>query len=126
LSEKVQAAWREIGKVLDEMKVVTLAHGHGLELLAGNIVEVRELRAEVEKYGRYQTVRMTNGTKKQVIRPAVVALSDAEKRQRAMMEQFGLTPSAETRVNERRADEKAKENPAAKYFTKPTLVHSKG
>jgi P27 family predicted phage terminase small subunit len=114
----------EIARVLDSMKVLNLSHGHALEQMACNLVEIREIREEIEKTGRFQNVRMTNGAKKQTIRPAVLALSDAEKRWRAMMEQFGMTASAETRVNARPEEEESKD-PAQKYF-KPRLVPPAG
>lgn len=116
LSEKVRAAWMEIGEVLHhKMKVLTLAHGHLLEQMANNLIEKRELIEEIDKHGRFQTVRMTNGAKKQVVRPAVLALADADKRFRALMEQCGITPSAQARVNAP-PDEEEKTDPASKYF----------
>ena len=114
LSEKVKAAWMEIAVVLHDMRVLTLNHGHALEQMAENLVEIRQLRRGIKKSGRFQTVRTTNGSKKKIIHPAQLALSDGEKRFRAMIEQFGLTPSAASRVTVQ-PDEEPRD-PAAEFF----------
>lgn len=123
LSDAQRAAWLEIGAVLLEMKVLSTVHGHALEQAACNLVEIRELRDYIARNKRFVTGRATNGSKKITVSPAQLALSDAEKRYRAMMEQFGMTPSAATRVHAKKEEDDKPKNPAEKYFgTKPTLV----
>src|SRR5262245_4194915 len=122
LTDEVKAEWRFFGEILHkQMRILTMAHGPLLQELAENRVEIRQLRAEIEKDGRFQKIRMTNGSKRQVVRPAVLALSDAEKRYRALLEQCGLTPVAESRVNAK-APEENKNNAAAKYFNRGKVI----
>jgi P27 family predicted phage terminase small subunit len=114
LSDDVKNAWLEIGRVLNLTRVITHAHGHALEQMAEELVEIREHRRELKKNrSRYQTIRTTNGSKKQIMHPAQFALSDAEKRFRVMLEEFGMTPSAATRVT---AQPTEKPDPATAEF----------
>lgn len=114
LSERAKTAWPVLAKELDRMGVLTLADVFALEQLAENYAEVLDHReALVKNKSRYQTIRTTNGTRKKVFHPAQLALSDSEKRFRAMLEQFGLTPSSRSRVD---AKPQAVKDPFEKFL----------
>lgn len=107
--------WNEFGKILTEMRVLTVADGPALEQLVSEYVEILDHRAKLKK-SRFQTIRTTNGSKKTIVHPAQYLLSDAEKRFRAMLEQFGLTPAARSRVTVDPEDPNKPTDPASKYF----------
>ena|SRR3990167_583067 len=115
VSKSAALAWGIVSVKLDQMGVLTLADSWALEQIAENYAEIMALRKIVKK-SRFQTVITTNGSKKKVHHPAWVQLSDAEKRFRMMMEQFGLTPASRSKVNAEPPDEGEKD-PAAKYFS---------
>lgn len=115
LSKAAATAWGALSVRLDQMGVLTLADSWALEQLAENYAEIVDWRKIVKNKGRMITKYNTNGDKVLIVNPAVIALSDAEKRFRAMMCEFGLTPSSRSRVNADPKD-KEKEDPAAAYF----------
>lgn len=100
---------------LDEMGVLTYADAWAIEQLAENYAEILEWRKIIDDDGRIVTITMTSGEERDVVNPACIALADAEKRFRAMLCEFGLTPSARSRVNAK-PQEKPNRDPAAKYF----------
>ena len=114
LTKKVMLAWGLIAAKLDKMGVLTIADAWALEQLAENYEEILTLRKTVRRT-RFQTVVTATGSKRKVHHPAWQQLADTEKRFRAMMEQFGLTPASRSKVNADPDDEKEKD-PAAKYF----------
>lgn len=107
-------AWGALSVKLDQMGVLTLADTWALEQLAENYAEILALRKIVKK-ARFQNITTTNGSKKKVHHPGWIQLSDAEKRFRQMMLEFGLTPASRSKVNASPQD-KGEKDPAAKYF----------
>lgn len=114
LSEAAKAAWKSLAQRLDEMGVLSLADGWALEQLAENYCEILECRALLKDGGRVITRKDVKGNDQLSTHPAVIQLSDAEKRFRAMMVEFGLTPSSRSRVKTHGTKEE--KDPAAKYF----------
>src|SRR5262245_20007818 len=94
LGSIAKKAWPEFAAKLDEMGVLTYADAWALEQLAEEYAEILQLRKEIKKNGCLSTRTNKFGEKYKYINPACLALSDAEKRFRAMMAEFGLTPSA--------------------------------
>lgn len=115
ISDRAKLAWGAMAVKLDEMGVLTYADAWALEQLAENYAEILEWRKIIENTGRMTIITTTKGDERDVVNPACIALSDTEKRFRAMMAEFGLTPSSRSRVNAK-PPEKAKADPAAKYF----------
>jgi len=116
LSKKQAVAWGAMSVKLDEMGVLTVADGWALERLAGVYAEILEWQEIIADDGRMIEQLMSDGeTVRKVVNPACIALSDADKRFKAYMAEFGLTPSARSRVNVKPPDEE-KEDPAKKYF----------
>ena len=98
MSEQAKKAWAAVSVKLDKIGVLTEVDDWALEQLCENYAEILELRAEIKKDGRFQTVTNKNGDTRTVNHPAATQLADAERRFKAMLEQFGLTPSARVRV----------------------------
>lgn len=115
ISARAKTAWGAMAVKLDEMGVLTYADAFALEQLAENYAEILAWRKIIDDTGRMVTITMTTGKEREVVNPACIALSDSEKRFRAMMCEFGLTPSSRSRVNVK-PQEKETQDPAAKYF----------
>lgn len=115
LSDKAKVAWGLLAARLDRMGVLTEADAWALEELAENYVEVVAIRRRIATEGRTQTVETKNGDVRKISNPLVIQHSDAAKRFRALMCEFGLTPSARTRVNAE-TDGNEEKDPAAEFF----------
>lgn len=122
LKGKGRTFWRQIQPILDEMGVMTTADPQALALLCDVLAEYVEARDLVRRYGMTYESQTMNAHTKRVLnaeeepdededvfdpnamsvmirpRPEVRIASDAWRRARAMMQEFGLTPSARTRV----------------------------
>jgi P27 family predicted phage terminase small subunit len=113
LPPRAKVAFQQLGERLDAMGVITLADGMALELLAMAYEEWRSANdlildaAELSKFegdvvhykdGMTYDTQSDAGT---IIRahPASRLASDAFKRIRAMLVEFGLTPSSRARVH---------------------------
>jgi len=113
LSGQARAVWVRFAGLLDRAGVLTEADASALEQLCAAHVEVASLRADLEENGRFQTVRTGSGDVMERVRPAYTALMDADRRLRAWLVEFGLTPAARAKV---KADPARAEDPAEKYF----------
>lgn len=114
LSPKAMVAWGAMAAKLDRLRMMTELEDWALEQLCENYVEIVELRADVAVNGRFQTVITKSGDAMERVRPAYTMLADAERRFRAMMAEFGLTPSSRARVQATPDEQNA--DPAAAYF----------
>jgi P27 family predicted phage terminase small subunit len=103
LSEPAQEAWGRLAPVLSDMKVLTVADAEALGMLcetaaeywqATDVIARRGMTYEVEWYTK--TGDLLKTTTEQ--RPEVRIRSDAAKRLKSLMEQFGLTPSARAKL----------------------------
>jgi P27 family predicted phage terminase small subunit len=109
--------WEWLAPVLGDMAVLTTADPHSLGLLSDAYAEYIEHQAYLREHGRtYESRHLqmdTDGnTFERVIirpRPEVGMMQDAWKRTRAGMQDFGLNPSARSRI--RTADPKGEEDP---------------
>jgi P27 family predicted phage terminase small subunit len=114
LSERGREIWGWATSVLDRMAVLTEADPLALERLCETLVEIEELKDDIREHGRYQQVETKVGGVMERARPAVGMLQDADRRVRAWLTEFGLTPSARARVPTRSHDEG--KDPAEAYF----------
>jgi len=115
LSPAALVVWGRASAVLDRMGVLTEADTIGLERICETYVEVVDLTADIAKRGRTQRVKTKAGGYMERQRPQFMMLSDADKRLRAWIVEFGQTPSARSRVHAE-DDAGRKEDPFAKYF----------
>lgn len=115
LSDAARVAWGRLTVLLDRMGVLTEADAYALERLAELYAEMVALGEVIAAEGRvYETVTET-GSSIYRPRPEVAMLSDADRRFRAYLIEFGLTPAARSKVKSD-GGEQDTANPAAAYF----------
>lgn len=115
MSDAARVAWGRLTVILDRMGVLTEADAYALERLAELYAEMVALSEVIAAEGRtYETVTET-GSSIFRPRPEVAMLADADRRFRAYLIEFGLTPAARSKVKADGGDEE-KANPAAAYF----------
>lgn len=106
--------WRRVAPVLSRMGVLTVADTDALALLCSVLADVIELEEDIRKKGReYESYIELEGEKGETIvkrivrpRPQVAMLSDARRMVKAMWVEFGMTPSARSRVKANTGDGK--------------------
>ena len=91
--------WRELVPELDEMGVLTTADGFALALLCEAWAECLEAGEILAREGLTYTRTTAAGSTSVAARPEVAMRSDAWKRMKSMMVEFGLTPSSRSRVS---------------------------
>lgn len=99
LSSAALEHWRKIAPELDALGVLTTADGFALELLCEAYSDWRAACEAIETHG--QTYKRTTAAGKSTVatRPEVAVRNDSWKRYKSMLVEFGMTPSARTRVN---------------------------
>jgi P27 family predicted phage terminase small subunit len=97
------------------MGVLSEVDAIALELLSEAYSDYLGARAEIKAFGAETYATETaNGDKMYRTHPAVAQRNDADRRIRGWLTEFGLTPSARTRV---KADgQSEQDDPAASYF----------
>jgi P27 family predicted phage terminase small subunit len=115
VSDKARETWGYVSALLDGMGVLTKVDAVALEMLCEAYADYLTSRAELEAFGSnyYETVNQTGGVMHRA-HPAVAVMRDADRRIKAWLAEFGMTPSARTRV---RADGEQEADPADSYFT---------
>jgi P27 family predicted phage terminase small subunit len=130
VSEKAKASWPYIAGLLVDMGVLAVNDAIGLEALCEAYAEVREAREslkrpitltdsegnsyEVAKGGELVYVTVGKGGPMIRVRPEMAVIADADRRLRACLAEFGLTPAARSRVQV--LDGKEEDNPLAKFI----------
>lgn len=99
LSDDARVAWSMLAAKLDRMRVLTEADAWALEELAETYVEVVQIRRRIARDGRVLTVKNKRSGTRKISNPLVIQYSDAAKRFRALMGEFGLTPASRPRIN---------------------------
>lgn len=108
-------AWRRWSKALLDMGVLAEVDGGALALLV--FAECRFIAAKERLQFAGEDIPTTNGN---VVRsPAALAVDKAFEEYRAMLTEFGLTPSARTRVTTVAKQDTAGDPVAAKFFSGP-------
>ena len=93
------AVWDEFAAELDAMQVLTLADRAALAVLVSAYCDWLEADDAIEEHGLTQTRTTKGGDSYAAPRPEVAIRSDAWKRYKSMLVEFGLTPSARTRIS---------------------------
>ena len=116
LSPHAKDAWRKLAPLLASMGVLTVADAMALERLCECYAEVRTLQKAISDAGGpfYQT-KTDKGDTMHRVRPEQTTLQNADMRLKAYLAEFGLTPSARTRVKVA-GEGGAKDDPLNKYF----------
>jgi P27 family predicted phage terminase small subunit len=99
-------AWNDLAERLFGMKVLADGDSTALELLVVAYTEWRYAVATVEEEGSVYCTTTENGDKMYRARPEVAIASDAWRRLSSMLREFGLTPSARTKVSTAPSNEK--------------------
>jgi len=99
LSPKAKTAWKSLVAHLEGMGIISQPDGMALEQLCAAYAEWRDLIKDVEKVGYTYTATGAGGEPLIKANPAVAMASDAQKRIRGLLQEFGLTPSSRTKVN---------------------------
>lgn len=93
-----KAAWRTLAKTLKDMGLESSSDRKALELLCSVYEEWREAREVVKDEGMTYERHTAEGGLVIAVRPEVRIAADAFRRLQRMMLEFGLTPSARSRV----------------------------
>lgn len=99
LSDQAKEAYLDLSEILADMQVLTKADRTALEMLCDAYAEYRQARAFVEQYGMTYGVTTKEGDTLHKVYPQVGIASDAYKRVRSMMTEFGLTPASRGKVS---------------------------
>lgn len=91
--------YAELAGILERMQVMTKADGKALELLADAYGLYREARRIIEEEGLTYESTSDSGGKMIRARPEIGIASDAAKRIRALLSEFGMTPSSRSRLH---------------------------
>jgi P27 family predicted phage terminase small subunit len=91
-------AWRRLAPRLQAMGVLTTVDTEALGLLCDTLALYLETSEVVAEKGATYRARSTTGRVIIKTRPEVAIAADAYKRVKSMMAEFGLTPSARSRV----------------------------
>lgn len=113
LSQLAKECWDDLAPKIDRMGLLTEADDKMLEMACELYAEIRALRADIAKLGRYQVVLTKTGDEMERARPAVSMLSDAERRFRGYATEFGLSPASRSRLT---AQENREIDPSEAFF----------
>jgi len=115
MSDRGRETWGYVSGLLDRMGILSEVDAVALELLCEAYADYLAARAELKAFGSETYATETaNGDKMYRSHPAVAQRNDADRRIRGWLAEFGMTPSARTRV---KADgQSEQDDPAAAYF----------
>ncbi len=114
LSEKAKAAWPVIEKLLSDMNVLTISDGIALETLCEAYADLRSARESLSKpitiqgeggkslqlaaAGELTYITFGKGGPMVRNRPELALIADAERRLKASLSDFGLTPASRSKI----------------------------
>lgn len=115
MSDKARETWGYVSGLLDRMGVLCEVDAVALEMLCEAYADYLAARDELKIFGsEYYTTLTAAGDKMHRAHPAVAQKNDADRRIRGWLAEFGMTPSARSRV---KSDGDAnEEESAAAYF----------
>ena len=106
LDTDARAAWRQLAPQLKAMRVLTKIDGHALARYCRFWSRWRRAEAFIEKNGDVYPLKDENGRIKCLMPFPQVAVANKLAQQLTRLEQeFGMTPSARTRIRVERAEE---------------------
>ena len=113
MGERAKSAWKFVADVLDEMGVLSEADSLARERLVECYVEIWEAQQIINAEGRVYETTGSNGEPMKRSHPAVKQLQDADRRFKSYLVEFGLTPSARSKV---KTSGKEKKSSIEDYF----------
>jgi P27 family predicted phage terminase small subunit len=114
VSDKARETWGYVVAALDQTGVLAKPDALALELLCEAYADYLDARAALKDRGSnyYETVNQTGGVMYRA-HPAVAVMQDADRRIKAWLGEFGMTPSARSRVH---GETPEPDDTAADYF----------
>ena len=115
LSERAQTYWKEVSGMLYDMGVLGQVDVSSLEALCCAYTDFREAIETLEREEHY--IRSTTPSGGTIIRahPAFAQKSDADRRLRHWLTEFGMTPSSRSRIKAN-AEKQQEDDTAERYF----------
>jgi P27 family predicted phage terminase small subunit len=98
LSEAARETWDRIADMLEAMGIATTADSLALGQLCEAVADYESAAAEIAKRGAYYSTAMESGSTMYRAHPALAAKADGDRRIRGWVAEFGLSPSARSRV----------------------------
>lgn len=115
MSELAKKAWPKVSRILSGLSVLTVADGLALEGLCEAYAELQAARKALrDAGGEYYKAMTEEGGVMWRAHPAVAARNDADRRLRAWLVEFGLTPAARSKV--KMDGEPQESDPAERFF----------
>lgn len=115
LSDAGKVAWGKLTVLLDRMGVLTEADTHALERLCDCYADILVCRELLVRDGWTYTTLTAQGDTLIKGNPAANQLRAADAQFKSYLIEFGLTPSARSKVHSNKDDEE-KADPLASYF----------
>lgn len=114
VTETAREAWGYVSGMLDRAGVLTEIDAPALESLCEAYADLRAAREALKAFGSryYETISQSGGVMHRP-HPALSDMQDADRRIRAWLVEFGMTPSARSRV---KVDGAKDEDEADKFF----------
>jgi len=114
MSDKARETWGYVTGLLDRMGILTEVDALALEMLCEAYADFLAASATLKELGSdyYETTNQSGSTMYRA-HPALAKKQDADRRIRGWLAEFGMTPSARSRV---KADGEQEEDPAEAYF----------
>jgi P27 family predicted phage terminase small subunit len=116
LSDEAKVAWGRMSVLLDRMGVLTEADAYALERGCAVYAEILRYQELVNQDGPTYETTNTQGDRSIKANPAVAMLADADRRFKAWLVEFGLTPAARSKVHVQNADDDQKEDHLQEFF----------
>ena len=107
LDESAQAAWEQLAPQLEDMGVLTVIDGQALTLLCQTWAKWKEAELAIREHGAVSPIYNADGSLKYMQQSPHVSIARSAADQLAkMFREFGMTPSARTRIEvpERKQD----------------------
>ena len=109
--------WEQLVPMLENMKVITVADGIALYLLAETYATWRRADDMIKKHGDVYPIKTDDGKVKYLQQSPYVAIArNSGKALKDLLCEFGLTPSARSRVQTTGDNQSKQQDERMKYF----------
>ena len=110
--------WSQLVPLLQDMDVLTVADGMALSLLCETFASWRKAEEMLQKSGEVYPILDGNGETKYLAQSPYVAIArNTAKQLQTLLREFGLTPSARSRIQVKSDTGAEKEDKRMKYLT---------
>ena len=99
LATEAKAAWKQLVPQLEQIGILTRIDGHALAVLCQTWARWRKAEQFIQDHGETYPVKHTDGTVRYLKKFPQVTIAESSARTLSrFMQEFGLTPSARTRI----------------------------